>query len=100
MHLSLPVRRKAEKQTCAQAAGLVTFVKKYKLVATLYILSDILSVLANLSRTLYVGARDTLVTFADDVQPLRLLNIMLKKCPDNQVNGRTYWLLVWKMSNA
>ena len=40
----------AEDRNCAQAVGLVSFIKKYKFVASLYMLSDILPPLANLSR--------------------------------------------------
>ena len=43
------LEREAEEQNCAQAAGLVAFIKKYKFVAVLYILSDVLPPLTNLS---------------------------------------------------
>ena len=44
------LEREAEKRNCAQAAGLVGFIKQYKFVASLYMLSDVLPPLANLSR--------------------------------------------------
>ena len=98
--MSLPVRKKAEKQKLCSSCWSGYFRQKVQ-ACTYSQIFYTLSVLANLSRTLYVGARDTLVTFADDVQPpLGHLNVILKKYPDNQVNGRTYWLFVWKMSNA
>ena len=45
------LEREAEERNCAQAAGLLAFIKKYKFVAALYMLSDILLPLANLSRS-------------------------------------------------
>ena len=39
-----------EERNCSQAAGLVAFIKKYKFVAVLYMLSDGLPPLVNLSR--------------------------------------------------
>ena len=44
------LEREAEERNCAQAVGLLSFVKQYKFVATLYMLSDVLPPLANLSR--------------------------------------------------
>jgi hypothetical protein len=44
------LEREAEERNCAQATGLVSFVKRYKFVASLYMMSDILPPLANLSR--------------------------------------------------
>ena len=44
------LEREAEEWNCAQAAGLVGFIKQYKVVASLYMLSDVLPPLANLSR--------------------------------------------------
>ena len=44
------LEQEAEERNCAQAVGLVSFIKKYKFVASLYMLSDILPPLANLSR--------------------------------------------------
>ena len=43
------LEREAERN-CAQAAGLVGFIKQCKFVASLYMLSDVLPLLANLSR--------------------------------------------------
>lgn len=48
--VSTSLEREAKERNCAQAAGLVAFVKKYKFVAALYMLSDVLPPLANLSR--------------------------------------------------
>ena len=44
------LEREAEERNCTQAAGLVVFAKKYKFVAALYMFSDVLPSLANLSR--------------------------------------------------
>ena len=44
------LEREAEERNCAQAVGLVSFIKKYKFVEALYMLSDVLPPLANLSR--------------------------------------------------
>ena len=43
-------RKEAEERNCAQAAGLVAFVRNYKFVAALYMLLDVLPLLAYLSR--------------------------------------------------
>ncbi len=51
------LEREAEELNCAQAAGLVAFVKKYKFVAALYMLSDILPPLVNLSCIPKKGSR-------------------------------------------
>ena len=44
------LEREAAEWNCAQATGLVSFVKRYKFVASMYMMSDILPPLANLSR--------------------------------------------------
>ena len=43
------LEHEAEEWNCAQATGLVSFVKRYKFVTSLYMMSDILPPLANLS---------------------------------------------------
>ena len=43
LHVITSSEREAEEQNCAQAAGLVAFIKKYKCVAVLYMLSDVLA---------------------------------------------------------
>lgn len=44
------LEREAEERNCAQAAGLVAFIERYKFVAALHMLSDVLPLLANFSR--------------------------------------------------